>query len=95
MPSIKNKTNEMLKELKLYGILESLVDYQNSKPTKELSHQDWLLQLLEAERIDRRTRSVNYQFQTAKFPMRKGLDSFDFEQSKINKEQVDLLGFVS
>ena len=41
MPFIKNKTNEMLKELKLYGILESLVDYQNSKPAKELSHQDW------------------------------------------------------
>lgn len=86
-----NNINKILKELKLYGMLESLVEYQNSKPTKELSHQDWLLKLLEVEKIDRQVRAINYQFKTAKFPVRKNLESFDFSQSKTNKEQIDLL----
>ena len=83
--------NATLKGLKLYGMLDALVEYQGSKPTKELSHQDWLVKLLDAEKVDRHTRSINYQFKTAKFPVRKSLDGFDFEQSKVNKEQIDLL----
>lgn len=87
--------NAMLKELQLYGMLEALEEYQDSKPTKELSHQDWLLKLLESEKIARHTRSINYQYKVAKFPVRKNLDDFNFDQSKVSKEQIDLLNHGS
>lgn len=86
MPS--NSLHEHLVLLKLPGALDCLIEHEQIKPAKRLSHQDWLLLLLKAEHARRQARSIQYQLSEAKFPMNKDIDSFLFDQSPVNQAEI-------
>jgi len=91
------KLSELLKLLKLQGMLDRLLVYEESKPAEKLTHYEWLSMLLEAEQITRKTRAINYQLSVAKFPVNRNLSQFDFTQHSVNEEEISLLhagGFV-
>lgn len=85
------KLETLSKSLKLYGLLEQLMIYKESKPTKTLSHEEWLLILLQSECDLRKTKSINYQLHNAKFPVNRDLSSFDFKQSPVNEDEIHTL----
>lgn len=88
----------LLKSLKLQGMLDRLISYEESKPTECLSHYDWLSMLLEAEQAIRKTRAINYQMSIAKFPVNRHLNQFDFTEHPVNEDEIRLLhagNFVS
>ncbi len=82
-PSIEQITST-LKELKLFGMAGS---YQQviaqPKPVVQL-----LAELCAIEAEERKARSIRYQIGVAKFPVSKGIDTFEFDGGTINKEQV-------
>ncbi len=82
---------ELLKELKLHGMLEELEAYQLSKAQKSVSHQAWLLGLLKAEQNFRKKRSIDYQLNAAKFPVPRYLNQFQFEHSMVNEQEIRAL----
>ena len=85
------KLSELLKLLKLQGVLDRLLAYEESKPTEKLTHYEWLSMLLEAEQITRKTRAINYQLRVAKFPVNRNLSQFNFTQHPVNEEEISLL----
>ncbi len=46
---------------------------------------------MQSELTQRETRSINYQLAAAKFPVNKTLHEFKFQQSEVNKEDIDVL----
>jgi len=91
------KLSELLKLLKLQGMLDRLLAYEESKPAEKLTHYIWLSVLLETEQITRKTRAINYQLSVAKFPVNRNLRQFDFNQHPVNEEEISVLhagGFV-
>lgn len=85
------KLSELLKVLKLQGMQDRLLTYEESKPTEKLNHYEWLSMLLEAECATRKTRAINYQLSIAKFPVNRNLKQFDFTQHPVNEEEINLL----
>ena len=86
-----SKLHDLLKKLKLLGILHALMEQQESKPSKKITHTEWLLQLLQAEQAQREARSINYQLSVARFPVNKALHDFDFLQSQISQSAIKAL----
>lgn len=82
---------ETLKALKLSGMLERLVEYEESRPAETMTRHDWLRMLLDAEQLTRKIRSINYQLTVAKFPVNRSLAQFIFSQSQVDEEQIILL----
>ncbi|MCX7124022.1 MAG: IS21-like element helper ATPase IstB [Gammaproteobacteria bacterium] len=82
---------EALKTLKLHGMLSRLQEYEAAKSTQKLTHQAWLLILLQAEQAMRETRSINYQLGIAKFPVSRSLIEFNFNESCVQEEQIQQL----
>ena len=78
-----NSIQELLKLLKLHGMLNSFIEYEQAKSNKKISKEEWFLQLLQAELSHREARSINYQLATAKFPVNKSLHDYDFTQSQL------------
>lgn len=80
-----------LKTLKLYGMVDSIVQlaeqsapaYQQSLPILE--------SLLKAEVSEREVRSINYQMKLAKFPAYRDLTGFDFVHCAVNEAQIKSL----
>lgn len=88
---------DLCNKLKLQGLLERLQEYINSKPSNKLSHTEWLEILLKAELEKRTAKSINYQLHSAKFPINRDLESFKFNDSCVNEEEIKLLhdgGFI-
>ena len=56
-----------------------------------LSKESLLDTLTRAELSDRKTRSINYQMYTARFPLARSLDDFNFSESVVNEEQINML----
>ena len=51
---------------------------------------EWIVRhLLEAEKTDRALRSVRYQMHAARFPLHRDLAGFEFEQSKVDRRQIE------
>ena len=51
---------------------------------------EWIVRhLLEAETTDRALRSVRYQMHAARFPLHRDLAGFEFEQSKVDRRQIE------
>ncbi len=86
-----DELESLSKSLKLYGLLEQLMIYKESKPTQQLSHEEWLLTLLQSEYTTRKAKSINYQLHSAKFPVNRDLSSFDFKQSTVNEDEIKIL----
>jgi len=83
MPSTDMITT--LKSLKLFGMAE---DYDNT--IHHAMHQQQTLSqclamLCQAEKEDRKSRSIRYQMGAAKFPVNKSLDSFVFDETPLNE----------
>jgi hypothetical protein len=71
-----------LKALRLHGMAGAWVDLQTQAGPEQLQQGQWLMEhLLQAEGLDRASRSVNYQMHAARFPIHRDLAGFDFEVS--------------
>lgn len=84
-----------LKALKLHGMADSyaeLVKQGASGAHASLDASEWLLRhLVEAESTDRAIRSIAYQMHTARFPIHRNLESFDFSESIVDTQLIDRL----
>jgi len=76
----------MLRNLKLYGMEEAFTEASEQPGFGQLTKESLLSHLVRAEIADRQARSINYQMDTAKFPVYRDLDRFDFASSEANEE---------
>ena len=88
-----------LKALKLHGMADSyaeLVSQGAHGATASLASSEWLLRhLVEAESTDRAIRSIAYQMHTARFPIHRNLEGFDFEESSVDAALIDRLATMT
>jgi len=78
-----------LKMLRLHGMAAAWADLLEQGHSGGVDNSRWLLEhLLQAEEIDRATRSVSYQMHAAKFPMHRDLAGFDFDVSPVDRKLV-------
>ena len=77
------------KALRLHGMATGYAELLgNGGPGVESA--EWIIRhLLEAERTDRALRSVRYQMHAARFPLHRDLAGFEFEQSKVDRRQIE------
>lgn len=79
-----------LKALRLHGMASSYADLLEQRGDSGAGEAQWLLQhLLQAERTDRVLRSIRNQMHAARFPIHRDLAGFDFEQSKVDRRQIE------
>jgi DNA replication protein DnaC len=80
-----------LKSLKLYGMATAYAEVAHQGDAS-LQAAEWLLRhWLEAETLDRHSRSIRYQLQTAKFPVHRDLAGFDFDSAKVDRALIEQL----
>ena len=78
------------KGLRLYGMVSGYAELLQNISTVEVQQAEWLLRhLVQAEQTDRGLRSIRYQMHAARFPMHRDLAGFEFEQSKVNRRQIE------
>ena len=78
------------KELRLYGMASSYAELLQNISTVEVQQTEWLLRhLVQAEQTDRGLRSIRYQMHSARFPVHRDLAGFEFEQSKVDRRQIE------
>jgi DNA replication protein DnaC len=82
---------EALRSLKLHGMAEAFTELTEQSGFAGLSKESLLDMLTRAELSERKTRSINYQMQAAKFPLARSLDGFNFSDSVVNEEQIKML----
>ena len=81
-----------LKALRLHGMAGAWADLQTQAGAEQLQQGQWLMEhLLQAEGVDRASRSVNYQMHAARFPIHRDLAGFDFEVSAVDRQLVTQL----
>jgi len=81
----------MLRNLKLYGMAETFTELNQQPGFSQLTKESLLSELAKAEIADRKARSINYQMGIAKFPLYRDIDSFNFDSSEVNEEQIRTL----
>jgi DNA replication protein DnaC len=79
---------DCLKTLRLHGMVaafDEVIDegIKRSRPPLEI-----LGRLLQSETAERQARSIRYQMSSAKFPVYRDLDSFEFAESPVNEQQI-------
>jgi DNA replication protein DnaC len=77
-----------MKRLKLNGMHSVYSEILPAGIKKRWGPERIIMELLGAEEAERRLRSIRYRMSQAKFPMDKDLDSFEFEGSPVNEEQI-------
>lgn len=78
-----------LKALRLYGMASCYADWGEQGSTGGLTtYESLLTHLVQAESTDRGLRSIRYQMHAARFPIRRDLAGFDFDQSKVERRQI-------
>lgn len=77
-----------LKSLRLYGMAAVLEEAVATGTKRKRSPWDMLAELVTAEGVERKVRSIRYQMATAKFPLAKDLAGFDFASSPVNEMMV-------
>ena len=88
----------LLKELKLHGMYAAYDEVVAAGLRARNTPEKIVLELLAAEAAERRVRSVRYRLGVARFPVMKGLDSFDFSASMVDEARIRTLhdgGFVA
>lgn len=78
----------MLKQLKLYGMRQSVQDLSLQNAPAWQHAQPMLETLLKAEVADREVRSVAYQMSAARFPAYRDLYGFNFAESEVDERLV-------
>jgi len=89
-----------LKALQLYGMAEAWSELKAEAPQRKqiLPPESILSRLIEAERADRKARSLKYQLKTAKFPIHRDLAGFDWAETSLPRqpmEQLATAGFMA
>lgn len=95
---LRSRILEHLAELKLSGMLAAFEDVMATAPAGKTPPEQILLDLLQAETAERRTRAIRYQLGQARFPLAKDLDNFDFSSSSVDETSIRALyegGFIT
>ena len=80
-----------LKQLRLYGMASSYAEVLQNSAGGGTEQAEWLLRhLITAEQTDRGLRSIRYQMHAAKFPVHRDLAGFEFDRSKVDRQQISL-----
>jgi len=87
------KENEVLTENLAYLKLAWIRDHHQNEAAdaaeKHRTHIDYLTRLIEGETLQRRTRAIERRIKTARFPLIKTLEQFDWNwPSSINRQQI-------
>lgn len=85
---LRDEVVEALAALKLHGMRAAFDEVLATAVKQRHTPERILLDLLGAERVERRVRSIRYRLGIARFPVDKDLDSFDFSASPVNEAQV-------
>lgn len=80
-----------LKSMHLYGMATALTELEAERPRQPQAPEIWLKRLIEAEAVDRKTRSLRYQLHVARFPIHRDLASFDWSESGVSQGQIEQL----
>jgi DNA replication protein DnaC len=86
---------EQLKTLQLHGMATAWQELNAESPRKTPIPEVWLDRLIEAEQVDRQARRLNYQLNTAKFPVHRDLAGFDWVESPLPQAQIEQLATAS
>jgi DNA replication protein DnaC len=78
-----------LSSLRLHGMAACAQDMLASRTPPSLATA--LKQLIEAETVERRVRSIEYQMRVAKFPHHKDFATFDYGASAVGRPQIEQL----
>ena len=80
----------VFKSLRLHGMATGYAEVVQNSSSLEVQGSEWLLRhLVRAEQADRGLRSIRYQMHAARFPMHRDLAGFEFEQSKVDRRQIE------
>ena len=79
---------DQLRQLKLHGMASAFDEIVIQGVRRQLTVQEILAQLCQAEVAERKARSIRYQMGIARFPVAKDLDSFHFAASPVNEMLV-------
>ena len=81
---------EILKQLKLMAMVESWDEVVTDGVRRKRSTLEILERLLKTEQSARHIRSIEYRISQAKFPQHKTLAEFKFEQTTLDKPNIEL-----
>jgi len=84
-----NTLIEQLVALRLHGMAQSAQDLLAKRTQPSLTTA--LKQLIEAETVERRVRSIAYQMRIARFPHHKDFATFDYGASPVKKADIEQL----
>jgi DNA replication protein DnaC len=79
---------QALRAMHLYGMAAALAELNAERPRTPPSPEVWLQRLIQAEQVDRQTRSLKYQLRVAKFPMHRDFTAFDWKESRLVEAQI-------
>jgi DNA replication protein DnaC len=85
---LRNDILQSLEDLKLRGMHAVYDEVVTSGRKRRATIEKILLELLKAEAAERHLRSIRYRMGQARFPVMKGLDTFDFTESGTDEQQV-------
>ena len=80
-----------LKQLKLYGMAQSIDELASQDSPAYSQAVPILRQLLKAEVAEREVRSIQYQMKVSRFPAYRDLSGYDFGQSEVNEALIKAL----
>lgn len=84
----RHEVLEGLKALRLHGMASALEEAVSTGIKRGRSPWEVLAELVTAESAERKVRSIRYQLATAKFPLAKDLEGFQFTGTPINEALV-------
>jgi DNA replication protein DnaC len=79
---------EIIKQLKLYGMAAAWDEIITSDKRRKATFEGLIGELLQAELADRRARTIRYQTRSARFPVYRDLDQFDFKSTPISEQEM-------
>jgi len=84
-----NALIDELKKLRLHGMAQTAQDLLANRTQPSLTTA--LRQMIEAETIERRVRSIAYQMRIARFPHHKDFATFDYGAAAIKQAEIEQL----
>lgn len=85
---LRNNLLQAMEKLNLHGMRAALDEVLAAGMKQRRTAEKILLDLLEAEMSERTARSIRYRLGTARFPVDKDIDRFDFAASAVNEAQI-------
>jgi DNA replication protein DnaC len=85
---LRNDILQTMEALKLRGMYAVYDEVLTSGRKRRSTTEKILLELLEAEAAERHLRSIRYRMGQARFPVMKGLDTFNFIEAEVDEQQI-------